>query len=89
MVVRRELLVGLGAFAAFASLAIGVGQTSDDATIRSFSLLVALGAGGGMSALVALAYHLSLGPRGQRYEPVAGDAGAWGVAEMEDEARPR
>lgn len=87
MAVRRELIVGLLAFVAFATVALTIGFRSDDATIRSFSLLVALGAGGSMSVMVALAYHLSLGPRGARYEPVAGDAGAWGVAEMEDDTR--
>lgn len=84
MAVRRELLVGLLAFAVFATTAISIGQTSADPTIRSFSLLVAVGAGGGMSVFVAAAYHLSRGPRGARYEPVPGDAGAWGLAEMED-----
>ena len=87
MTIRREVVVGLLAFAIFAAAALTVGMRSGDATIRSFSLLVAVGAGGSMSVMVGLAYHLALGPRGARYEPILGEDGAWGVAEMDDEAR--
>lgn len=84
MKVRRELIVALLAFLTFATIALSVGLRSDDNTIRAFSLLVAIGAGGSMSVMVTLAYHLALGPRGQKYEPAPG---AWGVAEVEDEPR--
>lgn len=84
MVVRREAVVGWGSFAVFFATAVAVGAQSNSMTIRAFSFLVGIGAGGAMGVMLALATHLA--GRAAEYEPIPGEDGAWGVAEFEDRA---
>ncbi|HVM44497.1 MAG TPA: hypothetical protein VM582_01075, partial [Candidatus Thermoplasmatota archaeon] len=58
---------------------------SGSVTLRAFSLLFGLGAGGACGVLAALMAHLSRAPA--RYEPIEGEAGAWGMMEYEERTR--
>lgn len=77
----REMLAGWSAFAAFFACAIALGAYSGSATLRAFSLIAGLGGGGAIGVFAALFAHILGRPMG--YEPVPGDAGAWGFAEVE------
>ncbi|HUR68758.1 MAG TPA: hypothetical protein VM370_05885 [Candidatus Thermoplasmatota archaeon] len=78
----RETIVGGVVFASFLALAVALGVRSGNAALRVFAVLAGLWGGSAMGVFAGLATHLAIGPA--RYEPIEGEASAWGLTEFED-----
>ena len=83
----RENLAGWSTFAAFCTVAIVLAATTGSATLRAFSLIFGLGAGGACGVIAALVAHLSRDPSAH-YEPIEGETGAWGMMEYDERTKP-
>ena len=83
----REVVAGAGTFAAFLAAAATMAALTGSVTLRAFSLIFGLGAGGACGVIAALMAHLSRDPQAH-YEPIEGEGGAWGMMEYDERTKP-
>ena len=87
MTVRFELVAGLGTFALVFGALVTLATLTGSTALRTYSILAGAWGGSAMGIFAGLAAHLARGPA--KYEPLEGDASAWGLMEFDEDAGRR
>ena len=82
----REALAGGITFAALLAGSLALAAGAETAALRALTVLAGLSASLACATFAALMAHLSRARR-PRYEPILGDASAWGLIEYEERTR--